>query len=111
MNIQDVASIWAGGTQSFAILKNGEVKGWGANGNMASLALGESNTQKVYEPNKAVVGIDNVVHFGCGATHNFALLGNGEIYGWGNFKGFRENRSTKQLGGTKSSIHKISIIL
>lgn len=88
LNIQDVASIWAGGTQSFAILKNGEVKGWGANGNMASLALGESNTQKVYEPNKAVVGIDNVVHFGCGATHNFALLGSGEIYGWGwNFKG------------------------
>lgn len=72
----------------FFDLKSGEVKGWGANGNTANLAIGETNTQKVYEPNKAVVGIDDVIHFGCGATHNFVLLGNGEIYGWGwNFKG------------------------
>ncbi|WP_016758329.1 RCC1 domain-containing protein [Leptospira weilii] len=88
LNILNASSVWAGGTQSFSILKSGEVKGWGANGNTANLAIGETNTQKVYEPNKAVVGIDDVIHFGCGATHNFVLLGNGEIYGWGwNFKG------------------------
>ncbi|AVQ12567.1 Chromosome condensation regulator RCC1 repeat protein [Leptospira santarosai] len=66
LNITNASSVWAGGTQSFSILKSGEVKGWGANGNTANLAIGETNTSKVYEPNKAVVGIENVIHFDCG---------------------------------------------
>ncbi|EQA53582.1 RCC1 domain-containing protein [Leptospira kmetyi] len=88
LNITNASSVWAGGTQSFAILKNGTVKGWGANGTTANLGIGETTTTKVYEPNNAVIGISELIHFGCGATHNFALLSNGSFYGWGwNFKG------------------------
>ncbi|TGK24665.1 chromosome condensation regulator [Leptospira yasudae] len=88
LNILNAVSVWAGGTQSFAILKDGTVKGWGANSTTANLGIGETTTAKVYEPNNAVVGISGLTHFGCGATHNFALLGSGAIYGWGwNFKG------------------------
>lgn len=88
LNITNAVSVWAGGTQSFAVLSDGSVKGWGANGTTANLGIGNTTTTKVYEPNAAVIGIDGVVHFGCGATHNFGLLGDGSIYGWGwNFKG------------------------
>ncbi|MDI7184828.1 chromosome condensation regulator [Leptospira santarosai] len=105
LNITNASSVWAGGTQSFSILKSGEVKGWGANGNTANLAIGETNTSKVYEPNKAVVGIENVIHFGCGATHNFALLRNGEIYGWGwNFKGSLGRQDLQSNWGTPNPV-------
>ncbi|RHX90725.1 RCC1 domain-containing protein [Leptospira stimsonii] len=88
LNIQNVASVWAGGTQSFAVLNDGTVKGWGANGTTANLGIGETTTAKLYSPGNAVIGIKGLVHFGCGATHNFALLGDGSVYGWGwNFKG------------------------
>ncbi|AOP33837.1 chromosome condensation regulator [Leptospira tipperaryensis] len=88
LNIQNAVSVWAGGTQSFAVLNDGTVKGWGANGTTANLGIGETTTSKVYAPGSAVIGIKGLVHFGCGATHNFALLGDGSVYGWGwNFKG------------------------
>ncbi|MBM9579770.1 chromosome condensation regulator [Leptospira sp. 201903070] len=88
LNIQNAVSVWAGGTQSFAVLSDGSVKGWGANGATANLGIGETATTKIYTPSSAVIGIKNLVHFGCGATHNFALLADGSLYGWGwNFKG------------------------
>ncbi|MBM9502104.1 chromosome condensation regulator [Leptospira sp. 201903071] len=88
LNIQNAVSVWAGGTQSFAVLNDGSVKGWGANGTTANLGIGETTTTKLYAPNSAVIGIKGLIHFGCGATHNFALLGDGSVYGWGwNFKG------------------------
>ncbi|BDA78260.1 hypothetical protein LPTSP3_g11900 [Leptospira kobayashii] len=87
-NISNATSVWANGTQSFAILSDGTVKGWGANSTLASLGIGNTTTAKVYEPADAVIGIKNIVSFGCGATHNFSMLSDGSLYGWGwNFKG------------------------
>ncbi|TGN10098.1 RCC1 domain-containing protein [Leptospira ilyithenensis] len=87
-NISSVTSVWANGTQSFAILSDGTVKGWGANSTTANLGIGNTTTAKVYEPSDAVIGIRNIVSFGCGATHNFSMLSDGSLYGWGwNFKG------------------------
>lgn len=60
----------------------------GANSTLASLGIGNTTTAKVYEPADAVIGIKNIVSFGCGATHNFSMLSDGSLYGWGwNFKG------------------------
>lgn len=82
-----VASVWANGTQSFAILSDGTVKGWGANSS-GNLGTGLTTPAKLYTPGDIVVGVKDIQYFGCGALHNFAILKSGSLYGWGwNFKG------------------------
>ncbi|TGL23383.1 chromosome condensation regulator [Leptospira bourretii] len=85
--LYNVVSVWANGTQSFAILSDGTVKGWGANSS-GNLGTGLTTPAKLYTPGDIVVGVRDIQYFGCGALHNFAILKSGSLYGWGwNFKG------------------------
>ncbi|TGL37819.1 chromosome condensation regulator [Leptospira perdikensis] len=85
--LYQAVSVWANGTQSFAILSDGTVKGWGANSS-GNLGTGQTTPAKLYTPGDIVVGIKDIQYFGCGALHNFAILKSGSLYGWGwNFKG------------------------
>ncbi|MCW7470253.1 RCC1 domain-containing protein [Leptospira kanakyensis] len=85
--LYNAVSVWANGTQSFAILGDGTVKGWGANSS-GNLGTGQTTPAKLYTPGDIVVGIKDIQYFGCGALHNFAILKSGVLYGWGwNFKG------------------------
>lgn len=85
--LYQVVSVWANGTQSFAILSDGTVKGWGANSS-GNLGTGLTTPAKLYTPGDIVVGVKDIQYFGCGALHNFAILKSGSLYGWGwNFKG------------------------
>lgn len=85
--LYNVVSVWANGTQSFAILSDGTVKGWGANSS-GNLGTGLTTPAKLYTPGDIVVGVKDIQYFGCGALHNFAILKSGSLYGWGwNFKG------------------------
>lgn len=85
--LYQVVSVWANGTQSFAILGDGTVKGWGANSS-GNLGTGLTTPAKLYTPGDIVVGVKDIQYFGCGALHNFAILKTGSLYGWGwNFKG------------------------
>ncbi|EOQ95175.1 chromosome condensation regulator RCC1 repeat protein [Leptospira wolbachii serovar Codice str. CDC] len=85
--LYNVVSVWANGTQSFAILSDGTVKGWGANAS-GNLGTGLTTPAKLYTPGDIVVGVKDIQYFGCGALHNFAILKSGSLYGWGwNFKG------------------------
>ncbi|TGK33216.1 chromosome condensation regulator [Leptospira gomenensis] len=106
LNITNAVSVWAGGTQSFAVISDGSARGWGANGATANLGIGNTTTTKVYEPGAAVIGIDGLVHFGCGATHNFGLLRDGSVYGWGwNFKGSLGRPDLQNSWGAATPVH------
>uniref|UniRef100_A0A2R5L7B3 Putative alpha-tubulin suppressor n=1 Tax=Ornithodoros turicata TaxID=34597 RepID=A0A2R5L7B3_9ACAR len=74
-------AIACGQTSSMAVLENGEVYGWGYNGN-GQLGLGNNVNQTT--PCKVTslqgVVIDKVV---CGYAHTMALSDEGALYSWG----------------------------
>ncbi|TGK44727.1 RCC1 domain-containing protein [Leptospira andrefontaineae] len=85
-NITNAIRVFAGGTQSFALLSDGSIQGWGENG-QGNLGNPDAAT-KVTEPNLSVVGIAKGSSLGIGALHGFVLLPDHSVYGWGwNFRG------------------------
>ncbi|TGL63655.1 RCC1 domain-containing protein [Leptospira sarikeiensis] len=85
-NITNAKRVFSGGTQSFAILADGTIKGWGENG-QGNLGNPDATT-KVTEPGLSVVGIEKASSLGIGALHGFVLMPTGSIHGWGwNFRG------------------------
>ncbi|XP_014678367.1 PREDICTED: LOW QUALITY PROTEIN: RCC1 and BTB domain-containing protein 1-like [Priapulus caudatus] len=76
-----VVQIACGQTSSVCVLDNGEVFGWGYNGN-GQLGLG--NTSNQYNPCQ-VGGLAHVVvsKVTCGYAHTMALTDGGDLYAWG----------------------------
>lgn len=73
--------IACGQTSSMAVLDNGDVFGWGYNGN-GQLGLGNN----VNQPNPCrVSGLQGVfiTQVACGYAHTLALSDEGELYSWG----------------------------
>lgn len=74
-------TIACGQTSSMALLDNGEVYGWGYNGN-CQLGIGNSVNQpspcRVHFPTSVIV--NQIV---CGSAHTLALSDEGVIYAWG----------------------------
>ena len=76
-----VTRITCGQTSSMAVLENGEVYGWGYNGN-GQLGLGNNINQ--LNPQR-VTGLQGVVVTSvvCGYAHTLAVTDEGSLYAWG----------------------------
>ncbi|KAK3086212.1 hypothetical protein FSP39_015293 [Pinctada imbricata] len=75
------SSIACGQTSSMALMENGEVYGWGYNGN-GQLGLGNN----VNQPNPCrVQQLQNIIicQLACGYAHTLALSDEGVLYTWG----------------------------
>uniref|UniRef100_T1IZ19 acetylcholinesterase n=1 Tax=Strigamia maritima TaxID=126957 RepID=T1IZ19_STRMM len=81
INGKNVVAIACGQTSSMAVLDNGEVFGWGYNGN-GQLGLGNNVNQT--NPCR-VVNLQNVVitQIACGYAHTMALSDEGTVFAWG----------------------------
>ena len=69
-----IVSIACGQTSSFAISDNGEVYGFGYNGNGQ---LGIGNTVNQYNPAKVILPSTFIVKLVCGTAHTLALSDDG----------------------------------
>uniref|UniRef100_A0A4W3H429 RCC1 and BTB domain containing protein 2 n=2 Tax=Callorhinchus milii TaxID=7868 RepID=A0A4W3H429_CALMI len=74
-------TIACGQTSSMAVLDNGEVYGWGYNGN-GQLGLGSNGNQPTPCRLAALHGI-HVCQIVCGYAHTLALTDEGMLYSWG----------------------------
>ncbi len=74
-----VTAVAAGGRHSLALLANGTVVAWGANG---VGQLGDGNTTESSVP-VAVQGLSGVTAIAAGGSHSLALLANGTVMAWG----------------------------
>ncbi|XP_043388880.1 RCC1 and BTB domain-containing protein 1 isoform X4 [Caretta caretta] len=76
-----VVSIACGQTSSMAVIDNGEVYGWGYNGN-GQLGLGNNGNQLTPCRVAALHGVC-VLQITCGYAHTLALTDEGLLYSWG----------------------------
>ncbi|XP_057708198.1 RCC1 and BTB domain-containing protein 1 [Corythoichthys intestinalis] len=76
-----VVTIVCGQTSSMAVVDNGEVYGWGYNGNGQ---LGVGNNSNQLTPNR-LTGLQGlcVQQIVCGYAHSLALTDEGDLYAWG----------------------------
>jgi alpha-tubulin suppressor-like RCC1 family protein len=74
-----VTAVAAGMHHSLALLANGTVEAWGANGNGQ---LGDGSTAESSVP-VAVHGLSSVKAIAAGSSHSLALLANGTVMAWG----------------------------
>jgi hypothetical protein len=74
-----VTAVAAGGRHSLALLADGTVVAWGANG-LGQLGDGETEASAVPV---AVRGLSGVSAISAGASHSLALLKNGTVMAWG----------------------------
>lgn len=79
-DIDDVARVFAGGNMSFALKRDGTLWGWGQNFNGQ---LGTGDTVDLPAPAVPVVGLDDIVDMGVGATHVTAVARDGAMFLWG----------------------------
>jgi alpha-tubulin suppressor-like RCC1 family protein len=77
--LNGVTAIAAGGSHNLALLNNGTVVAWGANG---SGQLGNGTTTNSDVP-VAVSGLKGVTAIAAGGGHSLALLSNGTVKAWG----------------------------
>jgi alpha-tubulin suppressor-like RCC1 family protein len=91
--VSGVAAVSGGGRHSLALLENGTVVAWGANGK-GQLGNGTTNMSDVPV---AVSALTGVVAVSAGNRHSLALLSDGTVMAWG-------NNNSGQLGdGTTES--------
>ncbi|KGL74995.1 RCC1 and BTB domain-containing protein 1 [Tinamus guttatus] len=76
-----VVGIACGQTSSMAVVNNGEVYGWGYNGN-GQLGLGNNGNQLTPCRVAALHGVC-VLQIACGYAHTLALTDEGLLYAWG----------------------------
>jgi Regulator of chromosome condensation (RCC1) repeat/Immunoglobulin I-set domain len=74
-----VTAVAAGGRHSLALLANGAVVAWGANG-LGQLGNGSTTESSVPV---AVQGLSSVTAISAGGSHSLALLANGTAMAWG----------------------------
>ncbi|KAM6141107.1 LOW QUALITY PROTEIN: RCC1 and BTB domain-containing protein 1 [Pterocles gutturalis] len=76
-----VVGIACGQTSSMAVVNNGEVYGWGYNGN-GQLGLGNNGNQLTPCRVAALQGVC-IMQIACGYAHTLALTDEGLLYAWG----------------------------
>ena len=77
--LAQVATVAAGDYDTFAMLSDGTVWGWGQN---ASGALGDGTTTDQYSPVQAQ-GVTGAAEVAAGASHTLALLADQTVWAWG----------------------------
>ncbi|MEP7300675.1 MAG: hypothetical protein ABI699_04040 [Caldimonas sp.] len=81
------AVLAGGGHSSFAVLADGTLRSWGANGPL-SVGLGDASfVQTMRESPGPVPGLTNVVALSSSYGNTLALRRNGEVWGWGGNSG------------------------
>lgn len=94
--LANVAAVFANGNTSFALLRNGQLWGWGQN-SLGQLAVGDKTDRKLPvraalhtngSPPKYFDELFGITSFGAGVTHTLVRAKTGEVYAWGwNFRG------------------------
>ncbi len=74
-----VVGISAGDSHSLAVLNDGTVRAWGANGNAQ---LGDGTLTMRTAP-VVVTSLTDIVAVSAGSTHSLALRANGTVVAWG----------------------------
>ncbi|MGD9831232.1 MAG: hypothetical protein AB7U92_00625 [Piscinibacter sp.] len=77
--ITDATAIACGGNHSLALLADGTVRAWGANG---AGQLGDGTTTDRNAP-VAVAGLSQVIAIAAGTDHSLALRSDGSVWAWG----------------------------
>ncbi len=80
-SLSGVAAIAAGADHCLALLSNGTVMTWGANG-FGQLGVGNTVNQSIPQQIQTT-GLSNVVAIAAGYGHCLALLSNGTVRAWG----------------------------
>lgn len=78
--IDDGARVFAGGNMSFVLRADGTLWGFGQNFNGQ---LGTGDTTELVAPQTPVVGLEDIVDVGAGATHVTGMTRDGTPYVWG----------------------------
>ena len=76
--LAEVAAVATGDYDTFAVLSDGTVWGWGQN---ASGALGDGTTTEQYSPVQAQ-GVTGAADVAAGASHTLALLADQTVWAW-----------------------------
>lgn len=99
--LNEVRAISAGREDNLALLENGTVVAWGANGQGQ---LGDGTTTNSDVP-VVVSGLHEVVAISAGGEHNLALLKNGTVMAWGsNLSGQLGTGSGEEYGTVPTPI-------
>jgi alpha-tubulin suppressor-like RCC1 family protein len=77
--LKGVLEIAAGHNAAFALLNDGTVRAWGANG---AGQLGDGTRNESLNPVR-VIGLSHVVQIAASGNHVLALLENGTVFAWG----------------------------
>jgi len=77
--LAEVAAVATGDYDTFAVLSDGTVWGWGMN---ASGALGDGTTTEQYSPVQAQ-GVTGAADVAAGYSHTLALLADQTVWAWG----------------------------
>ncbi len=75
-----IKQITAGKYSSYALLENGQIFAWGHN---SSGELGLNNREDQFSPQLVNLGPHKAMKIMAGTTHVFAVLENGQLFGWG----------------------------
>jgi alpha-tubulin suppressor-like RCC1 family protein len=95
--LKEVTQIAAGHETSYALLKNGTVKAWGANGLEGALGDGKAAYEEYSRTPVSVTGLSGVSSIAANGAGGLALLGNGTVEAWGwNEYGTLGNGSTAE---------------
>jgi alpha-tubulin suppressor-like RCC1 family protein len=81
--LDEVAQIAAGHETSYALLKNGTVQAWGANGLEGALGDGKAAFEEHSPTPVTVTGLSGVSSIAADGAGGLALLGNGTVEAWG----------------------------
>jgi alpha-tubulin suppressor-like RCC1 family protein len=76
-SLKNVVQVAAGGRHSMALMRGGELWGWGSN---AKGELGVKDNNERYNPVLVMAGVKAVA---CGSQHTLALLEDGTLWTWG----------------------------
>ncbi|MFE4706814.1 HYR domain-containing protein [Peribacillus simplex] len=98
--LTNVIAITAGGSHSLAILSDGTVRAWGANGT-GQLGNGTNTSSNVPVQ---VSGLTNVVAIAAGSNHSLAILSDGTVRAWG-------GNSSGQLGNGTNTDSNVPVMV
>lgn len=94
--ISGAVAVYANGNQGFYEDAQGQLRGWGQNGNTGNLGIPQEGDQPA--PSVPVFGISAVIDAAIGPLHGLALDADGTLFAWGwSFQG--------SLGGGDSTIN------
>lgn len=94
-------------TDAFAVLQNGTVEAWGADGDNKAGSLGDSGAHEPYSTTPVpVAGVTTAVRVTSDIPDVYVLLANGTIVGWGDdhYGQFGDGEKETESGGSNTPV-------